>query len=268
MTANLVPFGKYKGQPVERLLEDKDYAEWLMAQDWFKNRFGPLYTVVINHGQEPVDTPEHNALQAKFLDFDFRAAFAPATAWEKDASESVSTDATSNWNKLTTAWNLHNKLAATCQEDWCSNYRKRIGEEIKYQSKCHECWNPFRDCYLPHSTLLPPTPEPPECRSWVGEPTFETAFIDVIYEIGAYAVWAEEGDRQYRASLSTTLKIEIKPAIGDDYPAVLRQCHKRGSTHVLGARYTGIGVPKDQVTQMFTASGFDRIWLDAFEDPD
>jgi hypothetical protein len=31
-----------------------------MAQDWFKNRFGPLYTIIITHGQEPVDTPEHN----------------------------------------------------------------------------------------------------------------------------------------------------------------------------------------------------------------
>ena len=32
-----VPFGKYKGQPVIKLLEDKSYTDWLKKQDWFKN---------------------------------------------------------------------------------------------------------------------------------------------------------------------------------------------------------------------------------------
>ena len=30
--SELIPFGKYKGQPVEVLAQDKGYVEWLTAQ--------------------------------------------------------------------------------------------------------------------------------------------------------------------------------------------------------------------------------------------
>jgi hypothetical protein len=32
VSADIVPFGKYKGQPVESLLADQDYMRWLVAQ--------------------------------------------------------------------------------------------------------------------------------------------------------------------------------------------------------------------------------------------
>jgi len=35
MTGDIVPFGKYKGQPVEALQGDPAYADWLAAQPWF-----------------------------------------------------------------------------------------------------------------------------------------------------------------------------------------------------------------------------------------
>src|SRR6516165_8596150 len=57
--SELIPFGKYKGQPVEVLAQDKQYAEWLTAQPWFRDKFAGLYTVIINKFQEPSETPEH-----------------------------------------------------------------------------------------------------------------------------------------------------------------------------------------------------------------
>jgi hypothetical protein len=63
----VVPFGKYKGQPAETLLADKDYTDWLVAQPWFAERFRDIYAVVINYGFEPAETPEHNTMQVKFL---------------------------------------------------------------------------------------------------------------------------------------------------------------------------------------------------------
>lgn len=66
--AEIVPFGKYKGQPVEVLLADDGYRDWLMSQDWFRARFGNIYQTIINYGAEPQDTPEHNEMQASFLD--------------------------------------------------------------------------------------------------------------------------------------------------------------------------------------------------------
>lgn len=66
--AEIIPFGKYKGQPVEVLLADEGYRDWLMSQDWFRARFGNIYQTIINYGAEPQDTPEHNEMQAAFLD--------------------------------------------------------------------------------------------------------------------------------------------------------------------------------------------------------
>lgn len=66
-----VPFGKYKGQPVTKLLEDKSYADWLKKQDWFlKNNTSPIYNIVINQTitTNNSKTPEHNRLQNLFLD--------------------------------------------------------------------------------------------------------------------------------------------------------------------------------------------------------
>jgi len=57
--SELIPFGKYKGQPVEVMAQDKQYAEWLTAQPWFRDKFAGLYTVIINKFQEPSETPEH-----------------------------------------------------------------------------------------------------------------------------------------------------------------------------------------------------------------
>lgn len=68
MTKQIVPFGKYKDQPIEVLAADRPYLDWMLAQSWFKDRYPELFTIVINNFQEPADTPEHNAMHMKFLD--------------------------------------------------------------------------------------------------------------------------------------------------------------------------------------------------------
>ena len=74
--AEIVPFGKYRGQPVEVLAADHDYCEWLTAQPWFRDRYLTIYNTVINYGAEPQDSPEHNQMQARFLDDDWCLALA------------------------------------------------------------------------------------------------------------------------------------------------------------------------------------------------
>ena len=59
-------------KPVEILANDKDYSEWLLAQAWFKEKNINLYNLVINNLREPIDTPEHNKIQIKFLKSDYR----------------------------------------------------------------------------------------------------------------------------------------------------------------------------------------------------
>lgn len=71
MNAEVVPFGKYKGQPVAALAADENYCEWLTAQPWFKQKYGNVYNILIQSGAEPQDSPEHNEMQARFLDDDW-----------------------------------------------------------------------------------------------------------------------------------------------------------------------------------------------------
>jgi len=71
MSAEIVPFGKYKGQPVAALAADEDYCEWLTAQPWFRQRYGNVYNILIQGGAEPQDSPEHNEMQARFLNNDW-----------------------------------------------------------------------------------------------------------------------------------------------------------------------------------------------------
>lgn len=71
MKSNLVPFGKYRGRPLEEMALDREYCDWLMAQPWFAERYRDVYHVVVNYGGEPQDSPEHNQLQARLLDDEF-----------------------------------------------------------------------------------------------------------------------------------------------------------------------------------------------------
>ena len=71
----IVPFGKYKGKPVEALQNDRQYVDWLTSQDWFVSRYPQINQIIINNFGEPSETPEHNYLQAKFTDDDFVNAF-------------------------------------------------------------------------------------------------------------------------------------------------------------------------------------------------
>ena len=38
-----VTFGKYKGEPVEALIDDKSYCDWLMNQSWFEERYPEMH---------------------------------------------------------------------------------------------------------------------------------------------------------------------------------------------------------------------------------
>lgn len=71
----VVSFGKYKGLTVPELLDrDPAYADWLMGQGWVAAKFAELHAAIAAKGSVSEDTPEHNALQAKFLDPLFRVA--------------------------------------------------------------------------------------------------------------------------------------------------------------------------------------------------
>jgi uncharacterized protein (DUF3820 family) len=70
-TLPLVPFGKYKGQPITTLLHDTKYLEWCKQQEWFQ-KFPIVYNICVNQtittSNQISKTPEHNNLQNLFLE--------------------------------------------------------------------------------------------------------------------------------------------------------------------------------------------------------
>jgi hypothetical protein len=58
-SSEIIPFGKYRGQPLEVLRNDPGYVQWLTGQDWFRERFATIHTVIVNNFAEPSETPAH-----------------------------------------------------------------------------------------------------------------------------------------------------------------------------------------------------------------
>ena len=70
----IVPFGKYKGQCITKLLADKQTLEWYKKQPGCLERYPVLYNIVVNQqitsSSQNSKTPEHNKLQNLFLNTD------------------------------------------------------------------------------------------------------------------------------------------------------------------------------------------------------
>ena len=182
MAGEIVPFGKYRGKPVEALAQDRQYVDWLTAQPWFREKFGNMYTLIVNNFQEPTETPEHNKLQVLFLNAAFRARFLSYT----------------------------------------------FGTPAELDSKME----------------------------------FEVAGFDVH-------VWG---------SGSGDCHVEIKPTIGDDYPAVLRQMKtaeraSEGTRHLVYravlflVEYIGVGATCEQFIDVFENEGIRVVFLDDLTPP-
>lgn len=110
----VIPFGKYKGQPIEVLAHDDQYRDWLMTQDWFRSRFPQLVQIVVNNFGQPSETPEHNQMQAAFLDEDWRVRFAVAA------------------NEEVRSWiSNHDAYVATLQRETRSLKREAVAERLE-----------------------------------------------------------------------------------------------------------------------------------------
>ena len=64
---------------------------------------------------------------------------------------------------------------------------------------------------------------------------------------------------------STTFRIEVKPILGDDYPAVLRTMKATNCTHLLVMEYCGVGASWDEVVKVFSLSKIVAVLLEDVE---
>lgn len=219
---NLVPIGKYKGQPIEVLAEDKQYTDWLVAQPWFRERYGNLYAVIINNFCEPSDTPEHNALQARFLDDRFRLKFAsvaiPRLWWFTVSGGEM-------WNNAI-EW-VKSRLQRGFTLDSLKSNTRSKGSLLR-QSKI-EFENNSVDA------------------KWI-----VVGGVDIQFNVGAACNFTE--------TLREEIIVEIKPEIGDDYPSILRQMRRNGSRFLFTRSYTGTGVDQPTFIQYMDSQGIRVIF--------
>ena len=99
--------------------------------------------------------------------------------------------------------------------------------------------------------------------------------ITTEFEVGGWDVGikAEARHDEYNAWGQISVAVEIKPSLGDDYPATLRQMKaNRRSTFefdrkniLVFDRFTATGATPEQVSAIFNASGFPVLQLGSLE---
>lgn len=265
--ADIVPFGKYKGRPVVDLISDRSYTDWLAAQPWFRERYGNVYNLVLNTGSAPQDSPEHNALQARFLDHD--EALRLCRPWLRDHAELVADwleeygsgltarqrgnliapdfhtsrirgllfesggwDLVVRAETVTNAGEIDSDPACICACDWerCGSPYRRTADD----APVHD-WSDHYDGYRKARTRHCA----PDCPStWADD----FRYITIV--------------RGLRSRID--LAVELKPTLGDDYPTVLREVLKRRELdRARGGSLDACLVLADEVT--FSSVSYEKV---------
>lgn len=259
-SAIVVPFGKHKGATVaELLVKDAEYADWIMAQGWVAERFAELHAALATRGAGTDDTPEHNALQARFLDEDVRAATLRLCRADLLIKTRRLTVESHNWELRDQIYRAARSVnAARDQQIWANRVSRADRPEITQEretaaaavakasedaNRLESLWEslPLDVCHLATSV------------------TFEQRGVDVVL---AWA-WKTENERRETAG---GVSIELKPSLGDDFPTVMRQMKRTGTDLLVVGTYNGRGVSEPQLRQMFKASGLDLIFVQEIEE--
>lgn len=230
-TGRLIPFGKYKGQPLETLANDREYSDWLMQQGWFREKFPQFVQVIVNNFGEPTESPEHNQMQARFLDREWQAKFTFAVRSDLFTGQ----------------------LAAI--ED---SIKKRLSKVVAQPERVLEI-----DCHVDLGPVL----------SFSFDPEFESGKSCNDVRMNFYQTVADDPQDHWEYCKScgrrhflfapddkgVVFLIEIKPSIGDDYPAILRQMKSNGSKFLLYRNYSGTGVSESVFRSFFASQGIQPV---------
>ncbi|HEY2530306.1 MAG TPA: hypothetical protein VGJ20_20610 [Xanthobacteraceae bacterium] len=236
---NIIPFGKHKGKTVEEVeVADRQYLEWLSGQDWFRTKFANLHLTIINHGAEPEETPEHNALQVLFLDDVFCLKVVAAAGYEwREQFEKIK------------AFHIANSEADVrhCQRRVaeCEEYVRKWPDTERFKTQLKDALNSVEDSLREAEKL--------KAKSYalkVEQRTFEARGVDVMFVV----TWVFDRGMPFR--------VEIKPTVGDDYPAVLRQMRRSECNILFVERYAGVGATEEQFKAIFRAAGIRVVFRD------
>lgn len=249
----VIPFGKHRGRTIEDVRAiDPSYLDWLVAQPWFRERNVVFYQKIINYHAEPTETPEHNALQARFSDTKFCLSFVDFVIDLDNEFEELREELRENVRN-TLKWY---KGYGYSSGDRLSEKEKEIEEKIDAinRGKMRLCISDRQYEYksidvefLLRIDIDGSTYDNPEYSSWD------------FYRGCIFRCSSDRGTIRGECRV-IELKIEIKPTIGDDYPAVLRQMRRNGSQYLFVGSYTGVGATREQFISMMESSGITVVF--------
>lgn len=261
-SAVVVPFGKHKGATVAELLaKDPQYADWVMAQGWVAERFAELHAAIATRGAGTDDTPEHNALQARFLDEKFRSALLRVCRPNSLQKRLRLMVEIVNWELGEEICKLKGRLHSAKDElSWLTRPHRYTLEEAPDQAKLDEANGRIAEVSEKlmeagaRWDALPSDDFTLQCSA-----AFEQAGVDVTLSWD----W-RVGDNVVREPIQT--KIELKPTMGDDYPSIMRQMQRLGATVCIVGQYTGRGASEPQLRDMFAANGYTIVFVQEIEE--
>ena len=235
-----VPFGKYKGRPVEDMLADADYMGWLEAQPWFRERFQHLTR---RDSEQLSRTPEHNRLQALFLDANYAGAFSQVAcpkAWQRYSQYAVD--------------QLNGDLLV-CDER-IAQLRDRSKDDSR--NEAHRSWAKQALEKVKAWEAVKLSLADSHRRRTIGT-RFEHDGADVFVECRVVRPALDRVQSTYDPVVVDTkdgfnLRVEIKPVVADDYPVVLRQMNRNKSSFLFLDSYEGQGATFAQFLKIFRSS--------------
>lgn len=273
-SAIIIPFGKHQGSTVSELIaKDPAYTQWLMSQAWLAERFAGIHAALATRGAVSDDSPDHNALQARFLNAEFRKAFLEVfdiqnyidhvlKHWEScygdAAMEAVQIKHHEAGQKL-------KKLKADLARGWFNHSPSYYNDAHYEKTWPEDALRLQREIAEQESRIV-------RLLNY-GEQVFEIGAKQPLVVVSSSATFEQKGvdvvvysdikvdGPDYCATTVNPIGIELKPDMSDDFPSVMRQMQRLEARVLIVGRYAGTTVTEDQLRQMFGANGFRLIFV-------
>jgi len=233
----IIPFGKFKGQNIDTLVNDPEFrswCNWAINQKDINVKYSEFCQVVVNYFSPPKDTPEHNKLQNRFLDDNFCLALGKLCNWKPMSIRR------------------------------CVRNHEKVIDKI-YKTTCD--WNKINDLKSMKEYISEPVLD--EDGKEIVRDDFAFLKIKKVFEECGWDVIIQSDDSDCMSDCLAykdcdikidKIAIEIKPYVGDDYPAILRQM-KMTQIHpdyqcLVYENFNAIGATIDQLKNVFSSSGF------------
>jgi hypothetical protein len=207
-TQSLIPIGKHKGKPLEVLLNDRETLQWWRDHPSVAKKY-PFVIQFINNFDEPTPTPLHNLFQIEFLDETIRrktySLFAQERLLRRTPMEQLE-DANADAGSL---------LVNRWVEVGKPRFEQGGGVDVEYHG----------EFYL-------------QFRSAANRNGFRKSekATDELSQTYPYFI---------SFHLDSKLRAELKPLLGDDYPAILRKMSAKKRNCLIYDKYDGCISLKD-----------------------